>query len=213
MNKVILIFSVLVSIYLPLSAQAFSFSSQISVSAAGELTKTLNLQCSPKDTLCLKTCDNAYLCQIPETFCEDCATASSAILHTVFTDLTRVFKSELIAIDQNQISQFLKTQKFMTLSHDSFLNLFTPENKQEIKAQFESLCYTKNVQTSLLLTTLNEQNQIDQLVGIICQDQKGQSVILPMQFNPLFSKKRIEYWSLPTEAPLKLKFSDDVSLP
>jgi hypothetical protein len=210
MNQLILILSVFL---IGLQSEAFSLSSQIAVNTSGELTKTLNLQCESRDILCEETCGHPSLCQIPETFCEDCATASSAILHTVFTDIDKVFKSEFAAIDQAQFSQFFKTKKFLTLAHDSFLNLFTPEKKLEIKAQFESLCYIQNVRSSMLLTTLTEENQVDQLVGVICQDQKGQSVILPIQFNPLFSNKGINFWSNPNDAPLKLKMAEELGKP
>lgn len=195
------------------STHAFIFSSQMTVNSLGELSKTLNIQCSSHDNFCYQTCGNKSQCVITETFCEDCATASSAILHTVFTDLSRVFKSELTTVDQIHLSQFFQTKKFMTLSHDSFLNLFTPEKKIEIKREFESLCYIQNIQSVLLITTLNEQNQIDQLVGAICQDQKGQSVVLPMQYNPLFSNKRIYFWPENDDMQLNLKRSEKLSLP
>jgi len=210
MKKLLMAFSL---IFLSLQAIAFSASSKITVSSIGELLKTLSLECSPRDSICQQTCGNPNNCQIPETICEDCATESSALLHTIFTDLPRVFKSEFLAVDQTQVSQFFKTKKFMTLSHDSFLNLFTPEKKNEIKAQFESLCYIQNVGSALLLTTLNEQNQIDQLVGVICRDQKGQSAVLPMQYNPMFSNKRIYFWSTTPDDDLQLKASDRLSLP
>lgn len=200
-------------IFLSLQAIAFSASSNIKIGPNGELLKTLSLECSPRDSLCDQTCGNPNQCQIPETICEDCATESSALLHTIFTDLPRVFTSEFSSVDQSQVSQFLKTKKFMTLSDDSFLNLFTPEKRSEIKTQFESLCYIQKISSALLLTTLNEQNQIDQLVGVICEDQKGQSVVLPMQFNPLFSNKRIYFWPTTPDGDPQLKSSDRLSLP
>ncbi len=205
MIKHFLLLSSIAVTLLALPGYSFTFSSKIAVDRNGELKKTLTIECTAQDSLCQQTCEYSSRCEVSETICEDCATSSSAVLRTVFTELPQIYKSELLPIDQKQISQFLKSQRFMTISDDSFLNLFTPENKQELKSQFMHLCFVRNIQSVVLITTIDQQNHIDQLVGVLCQDELGQSVLLPTQYNSLFTDKKINYWSLPDQMPLNLK--------
>ena len=197
--------------FISLSAGALELRSKMSLSDSGELSKYLEVTCTNNTTTCQQLCGNQSICQIPEVLCEDCVSQKSQLMYTIFTDVNSIFKADIMFISEQQLIGFLQKRRFISIPHDIFINMFTPEKKELLKKEFEKLCYI-NVQSATLLATVNEKNQADELVGVICKDNMG-SVVLPMQLNPEFSKQESQFWDkLNTEMglradSLKLKMS------
>ena len=175
-------------------SHAVMLKSELKMDAEHELQKVLMVQCVAGETFCQELCNEKSLCSIPETICEDCASQSSPLVKMLFTGINSIFKNDSGAIATRQLSAFLKTQKFMTISHDSMLNNTNPEDKEKIKIQFEQLCNGIQTQTPLLISTLNERNHVEQIVGILCQDSTGELHSFALRMNPLYSDKSVRYW-------------------
>jgi hypothetical protein len=215
MKKIILmIFSFL---SLNTTALALELKSKIAVDPTGEIEKFLEVSCSTKDNhFCQQLCQNPITCKVPEVLCEDCVTQKSQLIYTVFTDVNSIFKADILFIEPVQLMGFLKNSKFISIPNDLFINMFTPEKKEALKKEFEKLCYI-NVQSATLLATVNEQNQAEELVGVVCQDNLG-SVVLPISLNPEFSNQQSDFWTklnarigYQTET-LKLKMATELNL-
>jgi len=211
------ILSILFFSVLSLQIQALEMKSKISADASGEIQKYLEVVCSSKDNgFCQQLCTNPAICKVSEVLCEDCVTQKSQLIYSVFTDVNSIFKANILFVDQIQLIGFLKSTKFISIPNDLFINMFTPEKKEFLKKEFEKLCYI-NVQSATLLATVNEKNQADELVGVICQDNIG-SVVLPISLNPEFSNQQSDFWEklnvqigYQTESP-KLKMTTEFKL-
>ncbi len=203
--------------FLSLQSLALEMKSKILVNGNGEIEKFLEVSCTTKDNnFCQQLCENPVTCKVPEVLCEDCVTQKSQLIYTVFTDVNSIFKANVLFIEPVQLMGFLKNSKFISIPNDLFINMFTPEKKEALKKEFEKLCYI-NVQSATLLATVNEQNQAEELVGVICQDNLG-SVVLPISLNPEFSNKETDFWTklnaqigFRTET-LKLKMTTELNL-
>jgi hypothetical protein len=174
----------------------FTIQSKITVSITGEIEKYLEMNCNPlrKDSTCLQLCTNQVKCVIPEVICQDCGTKQSQLMYSIFTDVNTLFKSDTKMVDTNSVISFLKNKKFISIPPDLFINMINPEKKDVLKVEFEKLCPTK-VNNAILLATVNEQNKADQLVGVICNDNIG-STLLPIQLNPDFSNAKSDFWDI-----------------
>lgn len=173
-------------------ASALEINSTIAISATGQLDKSVEITCHKNSTVCQEICAHESFCKIPEELCEDCSSDKSHLMKTVFTDINSIFKADIEFVSDQQMIQFFKTRKFMTIPYSVFLNPFNPEKKDYLKTEFEKLCYI-SVKDSTLIATLNSKNQVEDLVGVICKDAFG-SVILPIQFNPSYSNESKDYW-------------------
>lgn len=172
---------------------ALEMKSKLSVDATGDLDKYLEVSCTSKDSdFCQQLCLNPVTCKVPEVLCEDCVTQKSQLIYSVFTDVNSIFKANIMFVEPAQLLGFLKTTKFISIPHDLFINMFTPEKKESLKKEFEKLCYL-NVQSATLLATVNAKNQAEDLVGVVCQDALG-SVVLPIGLNPEFSNQQSDFW-------------------
>ncbi|MFZ3231050.1 MAG: hypothetical protein WA160_12660 [Pseudobdellovibrio sp.] len=183
----------LFSITLSLQTFGYQFRSQITTSPSDEIVKRLILTCKAEETICQEICSIRKGCILNETLCEDCATQQSQVLHTLFTDITSVFRTDVMFVDNKLIAEFFKRKKFMTISYDSFLNYFNPEKKSEIKATFESLCYVP-VNDATILTVISDTNNLEEVIGMICHDTDRNAVILPIEMNLNFSNKNLDFW-------------------
>lgn len=189
MKKIILALS---TVLFALCTNAVELKSKLTLSDNGEMQKYLEVTCQPNSTVCQNLCGQQQICQVPEVLCEDCVSQKSQLMYTIFTDINSIFKADIMFISEEQLIGFLKRRKFISIPHDIFLNMFTPEKKELLKKEFEKLCYI-NVESATLLATVNSRNQADELVGVICKDKTG-SVVLPMQLNPDFSKQQTDFW-------------------
>lgn len=211
------IITLLMFSFLSLQTTALELKSKIAVDSSGEIEKFLEVSCSTKDnSFCQQLCQNPTTCKVPEVLCEDCVTQKSQLIYTVFTDVNSIFKADVLFIEPVQLMGFLKNSKFISIPNDLFINMFTPEKKEALKKEFEKLCYI-NVQSATLLATVNEKNQAEELVGVVCQDNLG-SVVLPISLNPEFSNKENDFWAklnaqigYRTET-LKLKMATELNL-
>ncbi|MBC7464986.1 MAG: hypothetical protein H7256_03250 [Bdellovibrio sp.] len=183
----------LIFVFSSLPAFSYQLRSQIAINQSNELDKRLIMTCLNGETVCQDTCNIANGCILQETICEDCASAKSQLLRTMVTDIKSIFKTDPMFVESVLVSKFFREKKFMTISYDTFLNFFTPEKKDQIKADFESLCYV-DVDSAMMLVTLDEKNQMEDLVGTICHDRLGYSSILPMELHPNFSNKTLDFW-------------------
>jgi hypothetical protein len=238
MNKLIL--TLLLTTF-SISGWAIDYNSKLEISSNGEINKYLEVTCNKNEsTFCSRLCANESSCAIPETLCQDCTTQKSQLMYTIFTDINSMFKSSSQSIQDAQVVQFLKTQKFLTITSDSFLNWVTPENKDALKLEFNKLCSNTAIDSTLLVTVDN-QNQADQLVGIVCRNNQ-QASIAPVTLNPEYSLQNSNFWgvvnhqiaaetetlklklsielqkakhvngfSVKTDAPIILKMSDELS--
>jgi len=186
------IFLALSTVLFALCTNAVELKSKLTLSDNGEMQKYLEVTCQPNSTVCQNLCGQQQICQVPEVLCEDCVSQKSQLMYTIFTDINSIFKADIMFISEEQLIGFLKKRKFISIPHDIFLNMFTPEKKELLKKEFEKLCYI-NVESATLLATVNSRNQADELVGVICKDKTG-SVVLPMQLNPDFSKQQTDFW-------------------
>lgn len=212
------IITVILLTILTASAQAIEIKSKIALLTSNEVQKFLEVRCDQKNSgFCENLCANAASCEIPEIICEECVSQKSQMMYTVFNGVESIFKANIMNVEEAQLLNFLKTKKFMSIPHDTFLNMFTPQKKEQLKKEFEKLCLI-NVQSAVLLATIDEKNQADELVGVICQDTMG-SVVLPVEMNANFSQQQAQnFWNkLNTEIGiraegLKLKMSEDIQL-
>ncbi len=195
---------------------AIDYNSKLEITSNGEISKYLEVTCNKDEsTFCSRLCANNSTCSIPETLCQDCATQKSQLMYTIFTDINSMFKSSSQSIQEAQIVNFLKTQRFLSITSDSILNWVTPENRDSLKIEFNKLC-SNNAIDSTLLVTVDSQNQADQLVGIVCRNNQ-QASIAPVSLNPEYSLQNTNFWGLvnnqianETET-LKLKLSTELS--
>ncbi len=206
-------------ILLALTVQTFALDmkSKIAVDATGEIQKYLEVNCgSNEKNFCHQLCSDSTSCRIPENLCQDCVTQKSQMMYSIFTDINTIFKSDIMFVENQQLLTFLKSKKFISIPHDLFINMFTPEKKEALKNEFEKLCQIR-VQSATLLATVNEDNQADQLVGVICQDAMG-SVVLPISLNPAFANQQPNFWENlnaqigQTTDGLKLKLTTELSV-
>lgn len=179
-------------LFLTQFSSALEINSTITLSPSGQIEKSIEITCDKKSTACLEICENETFCKIPEELCQDCSSDKSHLMKTIFTDVNSIFKADIQFVSEQQIVQFFKTRKFMTIPYSVFLNPFNPEKKDYIKSEFEKLCYI-SVKDSTLIATLNSNHEVEDLVGVICKDAFG-SVILPIQFNPSYSSETKDYW-------------------
>ena len=195
---------VLLTVFTSLNAfSSYQIRSQLATIENNEIEKRLILTCSAEETICQQTCNIQKGCILKEVICEDCATQQSQLLHTVLTDVKSKFSTDAKFVNNDYVADFFKSKKFMTVSYDSFLNYFTPEKKEELKKTYESLCYA-TADGAMMLLTINDNNQLEDLVGTICHYSNGRSLVLPIELNSDFSNKSINYWD--RLDPLKLRF-------
>jgi hypothetical protein len=212
MNTITKILPLILVIISSLNVSALEIQSQLSVQPSGEIEKFLDVTCqkNQKD-FCEQLCSSDTYCKIPEILCEDCVTQKSQLMYSLFTDVNSIFKADIMFIEPVQLIGFLKNRKFISIPHDLFINMFTPEKKDQLKKEFEKLCYI-NVENAILLATVNENNQATDLVGVVCKDTMG-SVVLPVTLNPEFSNNQPDFWQKLNEdigyktESLKLKMS------
>lgn len=196
------IFIALSTVLFTISTYSVELKSKFTLTDTGEMYKYLEVTCQSQSNVCQNLCGEQQTCRIPEVLCEDCVSQKSQLMYTIFTDINSIFKADIMFISDEQLIGFLKKRKFISIPHDIFLNMFTPEKKELLKKEFEKLCYI-NVESATLLATVNSRNQADELVGVICKDKIG-SVVLPMQLNPDFSKQQADFWDkLNTEIGLR----------
>lgn len=214
MKKIISIFFLSM---ITLQTQGVELKSKLALGPAGEFQKFLEVSCAANDKpICNEVCNNDVLCKVPEVLCADCITQKSQLMYSIFTDVNSIFKANMMFIDTAQLIGFLKNKKFLSIPPDLFINMFTPEKKELLKKEFEQLCYI-HVESATLLTTVNENNQVDEIVGVICKDTMG-SVVLPITLNPEFSNEQTDFWQkLNTELGLpinnlKLKMTTELIL-
>jgi uncharacterized protein YlbG (UPF0298 family) len=177
-------------------SNAITIRSQISLTDSGELRKYLEISCeSHEASFCQHLCNAEKVCEVPEKLCRDCLTSKSQVFFSVFNELNSTFKSNFAPVSNNKLLYFLKNNNFLSLPHDIFLNMFNPENKEILRKEFEQLCYIK-VTDAILLATLNSQKQIEDIVGVICTDMQGTSLVLPVKLNPIFANSKSDFWDL-----------------
>lgn len=194
MKSYLTIISIIIFTAISSISFAYEIKTALLLNSNNEVEKQLTMTCKESDVLCLQTCQDQKKCVLPETFCEDCATQKSQVFSMLFTDIESILKTNIVFIDQTVVAEFFKQKKFMTVRYDSFLNYLNPEKKMEIKSKLESLCYV-SVHEAYVLTTLDDNNNLNDIVGVFCQDKTNQTVLLPTFFNPLFSKKSMDFWN------------------
>lgn len=180
-------------VFSSLPAFSYQLRSQLELNDSNELYKRVIMTCLNGETVCEDTCGVAKGCILPETICKDCASMANDDLRTMLTNVKMKFTTDPMFVESALVSKFFKEKKFMTVAYDTFLNFINPEDKEKIKATYESLCYV-DVDSAMLLVTIDENEKLDKLVGTICHDRLGYSSILPMESNPNFSNKTLDFW-------------------
>ncbi len=209
-------------ILMAFDAHAVSISSLLETNSAGELEKQTIVRCNAADAeLCQNLCSDSNTCIQPEELCTDCVGLKNQTLRTAFTDLPYLYRRSNKKLSSQELLRFLQRTDHMLLNYDSYLNIFNANKKDQIKDQFLAFCRIQtgpnvfdNISEALLIVSLSENQQPDQFVGILCTNQKSETSIFPLAFNPEYSKQPIEYFNsiINNEDGLKLKLSLELSL-
>jgi hypothetical protein len=173
---------------------AFQIESITDFDASGDIVKNLKFNCRANEIFCQNLCENKTECTIAETICQDCMSPKEQVVYSAFNEITTYLKTDLMGLSDTLITHFFKTRKFISLTHNSFLNYFNPEEQESIQKTFNSLCRIKSPQKSLLLAVVNENKSIQAIIGAACTDQTGNTVILPMINNPNFTAQPSNFW-------------------
>ncbi len=188
-------------------SQAAYFESVVGFSDSQVLEKSIVISCTANDKICVETCGNSHYCKVIESICEDCATIKNQTLYWAYVEKKKLFQiDEIYDIGAHKASLFFKNEKFISLTAHSFLNILTPENKQQLDIEFNNLCGPHSENT-IILGTVSADSKLDQLVGIICHNEFG-GTIRPLKLNPEyfedFSQRR--FW-----AEIEMRSNKDTS--
>lgn len=192
-------------------AQAFLIESVTDFNAQGDVIKNLTFTCEKNEIFCKSLCEVKAHCVIPETICQDCMSPKEQVVYSAFNEITTYLNTELSGISDPLMIYFLKNRKFMSITHNSFLNYFNPEEQSEVQKSFNQLCHIKNPQQSFLIASINQNKGIEAIVGIACTDAFGKTSIFPMINNPNFSGQQSNYWqNLAQQARVNIQYDDRV---
>lgn len=192
-------------------AQAFNIESLTDFNAQGDIIKNLTITCEKDDTFCISLCEAKDQCVIPETICQDCMSPKEQVVYSAFNEITTYLNTELSGISNQLVIYFFKNRQFMSITHNSFLNYFNPEEQSEVQKSFNQLCRIKSPRQSFLIATINPNKGIEAIVGIACTDAFGKTSIFPMINNPNFTGTQSNFWqNLAQQARNNHQFSDRV---
>ena len=186
----------LLSMFVVHHAFGMSFQSISEFNSNNEFQKSLKVNCDVNNYMfCEHLCNNKAMCVIAEPLCQDCVTIKNQSLYSAYLDGQSIFEVDQdIPVTKNLLIEFLKNEKFISLTFDSVLNILNPEKKEQIKVEFNKLC-GPNSRNSVLFASLNQETKsIDRITGIMCQNRKDVK-FKPVKVNSNFSKEPNLYWN------------------
>lgn len=131
------------------------------------------IQCTDAaDDSCMKICGDQQTCSRPEPTCVNCAGTANEMIRILFTRLESFYQPSTERLAAEELVQFLTTQKYVLLSHESVYNFHRTWGAPETLALFQSFC-AEPTTAPLLLLQLDSIGQPQELKGVICQDQNG----------------------------------------
>lgn len=188
-------------------SQAAYFESVVGFSDNQVLEKSIIISCTVNDNICMETCGNSHYCRVKESICEDCATIKNQTLYWAYVEKKKLFQvDESYDVGTQKASLFFKNEKFISLTAHSFLNILTPENKQQLEIEFNNVCGA-HFENTIILGTVSADSKLDQLVGIICHNEFG-GTIRPLKLNPEYFKdfSQRRFW-----AEIEMRSNKDTS--
>lgn len=164
-----------------LSTQAATYATSVKMTPAREIKHFLNVSCSAGEELCEMLCQNQNVCAIEQVACVDCVSQTYRLFKTIFTELNENFKAQ---IDDRKsmvdMVEFLRHDRWLALSYDSFYNTFTPEHADKNKIAFNSMCpgSDREIQPlqktdALILVKLDSALRPEKISHLICPSKRG----------------------------------------
>lgn len=201
---------IIMTLFLAVTGHAYRIETQVGENDQQEISKLTVVRCSASEKFCQNLCGETNECSIPETVCNACVSNRDQKLRTIFTEAAYIFRAEAFGIDDSQLIKFLRIGKYLLIPPDYFLNIFNPGRVERIAESFAALC-PGGSSSALIIGTLNEDNELDQYVGVICQSVLGNSQIFPLSYNPEVSKERLSFW-LPVNQQIQEQVTDSLQL-
>ena len=166
-------------------SQAATFSTDVTISRSRDIVHRLNVTCSLGEEFCDLLCQNQASCVIEQKSCVDCVSQTYRLFKTIFTELNQTFVARTDqGASTSDLIEFLRHERWMVLSHDSFYNAFTPEHIEKNKFAFNSMCPGSSRRSdTLLIVKLDSANRPENISHVICQSESGTSAY-GVQFHP-----------------------------
>lgn len=164
-----------------LTTQAALYTTSVKITPAREIKHYLNVSCGPGEEFCERLCQNQNDCAIEQLSCVDCVSQTYRLFKTIFTELNETFKAQIDRRESMvEMVEFLRHDRWVALSYDSFYNTFTPEHAEKNKMAFNALCpgsdrdgQSLQKADALLLVKLDSNRRPERISHLICQSNRG----------------------------------------
>ncbi len=191
MKFILLLITFFLNTQIAYSAQ---FKSDLKFDLLTGLSKKLIITCDNQEQLCTELCAKQDACHFEETLCADCGTEKSQEVHMIYNQLDNYIEATSQIVSSHDLGYFLNNKKFLTISYDFFLNYFNPESSSDLALVFNNICKTQSVNNLILVEIEEQKNTISSIVGAICTDEHGFSLLRNITLNSNYSTESDHYW-------------------
>ncbi len=164
-----------------------AFSTNVKMTAARDIKHTLKVACESGEEFCELLCQKKNECIVEQYSCVDCISQTFRLFKTIFTDLNQSFNTQLDQkVSPLDLIEFLRHERWIVLSHDSYYNTFTPEHVVKNQRSFNLMCpglaRAQTMSDALIVVKLDSANRAEKISHVICPSPKG-STTFGVEFN------------------------------
>lgn len=148
-----------------------------SITSDGTYQNTTKITCDDSESkFCLYMCGYEKECFREEMTCTSCAGRQDMLLRILFTQSNTNFTRSNQKWKPSELAAYLFDNYYVLLSYRSILNFHKAWGAKEILEAFRTFCPLPT-HDPLLIVSLNNRNQPQHFIGVICRDENNQSYV------------------------------------
>jgi hypothetical protein len=204
------------TLFIACSSNAWTMSSRNSKSSDGSYSQEHSYLCDLDDqNFCRDLCGDPLICARVENDCTSCAGSSSQFLRTLFSRADQYYTVIPQALDQQEIIQFLKNERYVILNPRSIYNYYRPWNSPELQKNFMNFCPAGSTEAQFIVG-LDGRNIPAHFDYVFCTSENPLQTttykVEPRKDTPLSSKLSTELSEIP-DSKTKLSYQLAINKP
>ncbi|MFN7455599.1 MAG: hypothetical protein ACK5RO_13200 [Pseudobdellovibrionaceae bacterium] len=133
-------------------SQAWTMTSKNTKAADGSYFQKHTYLCDFEDqNFCRDLCGDPLVCERVENDCTSCAGSSSQFLRTLFTRADQYYTANPTVLNQQELIQFLKNERYVILSPRSLYNYYRPWNSPDLQKNFLNFCPANSIEAQFIV--------------------------------------------------------------
>lgn len=142
-----------------------------------ELVNITVVHCNENEAnLCQYMCGRKEWCSREELQCTNCAGPNDLFLRLLFTRIQDNFVVTDEVWPNSNMIVYLADEYYVLVNYQSVFNFYKSWGSQEIQMDFQTFCPAGD-EEPIFIISLNEKNQPQDVVGVVCSDEHGQSYV------------------------------------